>query len=104
VGGALVETRAPGHARAAVEGLPPATLASLDAHVGTLIDAAPPNTLVVVATCHGDTADTRRLQEQAYRRARGLDGLPPWSVAAEAHLAGVREAGMRALVFCRVKQ
>jgi RNA exonuclease 1 len=81
-----------------------ATLASLDAHVGTLIDAAPPNTLVVVATCHGDTADTRRLQEQAYRRARGLDGLPPWSVAAEAHLAGVREAGMRALVFCRVKQ
>lgn len=81
-----------------------ATLAAADRHVGTLVDAAPPNTLIIVATCHGDTADTRRLQEQAYRRARGLDGLPPWSVAAEAHLASVRERGLRGLVFCAVKQ
>lgn len=81
-----------------------AALAAVDRQIGTLIDGALPNTLIVVATLHGDTANTRRLQEQAYRRARGLDGLPPWSVAAEAHLAAVRERGLRGLVFCDVKQ
>ena len=80
------------------------TLRQIDAHLNTLITAAPANTLVVVVTCHGDTAETRRLQEQAWRRAQGLDHLPRWSLQAETHLASVRSAGMRGLCFCGVKQ
>ena len=70
--------------------------------MGALAAACPRGTLLIVATCHGDTADTRRLQEQAYRRARGLDGLPPWSVEGEAHLSRVRERGLQGLLFCRI--
>lgn len=80
------------------------TLRQIDAHLSALITAAPANTLVVVVTCHGDTAETRRLQEQAWRRAQGLDHLPRWSLQAETHLASVRSAGMRGLCFCGVKQ
>ena len=80
------------------------TLRQIDAHLNVLITAAPANTLVVVVTCHGDTAETRRLQEQAWRRAQGLDHLPRWSLQAETHLASVRSAGMRGLCFCGVKQ
>ena len=80
------------------------TLRQIDAHINALITAAPTNTLVVVVTCHGDTAETRRLQEQAWRRAQGLDHLPRWSLQAETHLASVRSAGMRGLCFCGVKQ
>jgi len=79
-----------------------AALAAADARVGALAAACPRGTLLIVATCHGDTADTRRLQEQAYRRARGLDGLPPWSVEGEAHLSRVRERGLQGLLFCRI--
>ena len=81
-----------------------AALSALDAHVDTLHAALPPNTLLIVATCQGDTHDTRRLQQQAYRRAQGLDGLPPWSPACEAHLDRLRERGMQALCFASVKQ
>jgi hypothetical protein len=81
-----------------------AILAGLDEHVARLEAALPANTLLIVATCQGDTHDTRRLQQQAYRRAQGLDGLPPWSPACESHLDGVRERGMQALAFCTVKQ
>jgi len=79
------------------------TLRQIDAQLDALITAAPANTLVVVVTCHGDTAETRRLQEQAWRRAQGLDHLPRWSLQAETHLAAVRSAGMRGLCFCAVK-
>lgn len=80
------------------------TLRQIDAHLSLLIAASPGNTLVVIVTCHGDTAETRRLQEQAWRRAQGLDHLPRWSLQAETHLASVRSAGMRGLCFCGVKQ
>jgi RNA exonuclease 1 len=81
-----------------------AVLAGLDGHLASLEAALPPNTLLIVTTCQGDTHDTRRLQQQAYRRAQGLDGLPPWSPGAEAHLDAVRERGMQALAFCTVKK
>jgi len=79
-------------------------LADLDAHVARLEAALPSNTLLILATCQGDTHDTRRLQQQAYRRAQGLDGLPPWSPGREAHLDRLRERGMQALCFATVKQ
>ena len=80
------------------------TLRQIDAHLSALIAPPPANTLVIIVTCHGDTAETRRLQEQAWRRAQGLDHLPRWSLQSETHLASVRSAGMRGLCFCSVKQ
>lgn len=79
-------------------------LADLDAHVGRLESSLLPNTLLILTTCQGDTHETRRLQQQAYRRAQGLDGLPPWSPGCEAHLDRLRERGMQGLCFARVKQ
>jgi len=112
------EAEGPGGARSpaadeavpAPDAAPPAdpdlasVLTALDAHVDRLYTALPPNTLLIVTTCQGDTHDTRRLQQQAYRRAQGLDGLQAWSPACEAYLDRLREKGMQALCFASVKQ
>ncbi|KAK9820565.1 hypothetical protein WJX72_011714 [[Myrmecia] bisecta] len=79
-------------------------LATIDRQIGELHRALPPNTLLLVVTCQGDTAECRRLQEQKFRRQQGLDGLPPWSTDCEAEFARILAGATRALCFCSVKQ
>jgi RNA exonuclease 1 len=76
----------------------------LDEHVGQLYDALPPNSLLIVATGQGDTAECRRQQELKYRRQNGLDGLPRWSQAAEEEFGELCDRVMRGLCFAAVKQ
>lgn len=80
-----------------------AALASLDASLAQLWEAAPAGTLLVVITGQGDTGYCRYLQEQKWRRQQGLDGQPPWGVECEAHLAAVNDRAMSALCFAAVK-
>ena len=40
-----------------------AHLRALDVHIGSVVDAVAPNTLVLVVTGNGDTAECRRMQE-----------------------------------------
>ena len=44
------------------------------------------------------------LQEQKWRRQQGLDGLPPWTTAAEETLAQAMHDALQGLCFCAVKQ
>ncbi len=76
----------------------------LDAHVGEVYDALPPNSLLIVATGQGDTPECRRQQELKYRRQNGLDGLPRWSQAAEEEFSELCDRVMRGLCFAAVKQ
>jgi len=52
----------------------------------------------------GDTAETRRLRTEKYRRQAGLDGLPPWGVADEARLTRLCKEASEGLCFAVVKQ
>lgn len=80
-------------------------LARLDARVAQVYDAAPPNTLVIVATGVGDSAEAERLTELMCKRQQGLlDGLPPWSVADEDAHAAFLEEQLLGLAFIAVKQ
>ena len=79
-------------------------LKQVDAHVGRVHAALPPNSLLVVATCLGDTPEVRRLRTMAWRRGSRLDGLPSWSETCEAHLDRLRMRASRALCFATVKQ
>ncbi|KAL4421609.1 hypothetical protein ABPG75_010900 [Micractinium tetrahymenae] len=81
-----------------------AALSALDASLAQLWEAAPAGTLLVVVTGQGDTSYSRYLQEQKWRRQQGLDGLPPWGVDCEAHLAAVNDRAMSALCFAAVKR
>ncbi|PSC70139.1 small RNA degrading nuclease 5 [Micractinium conductrix] len=81
-----------------------AALASLDASLQQLWDAAPPGTLLVVVTGQGDTSYSRYLQEHKWRRQQGLGGLQAWSPECEAHLAAVQDRALSALCFAAVKR
>ena len=52
----------------------------------------------------GDTAETRRLRTEKYRRQAGLDGLPTWGVAEEARLTRLCKEASEGLCFAVVKQ
>jgi uncharacterized membrane protein YgcG len=85
---------------------PPALLSrlrELDAAVGSLLAALPPNALLVVATGQGDMAEVRRRQETKIRRQQGLDGLPPWSTSDDAAFGEMLERELMGLCFCAVK-
>lgn len=79
-------------------------LRSLDANIGRIYDALPPNCLMVVATGHGDTAECGRLQELKFRRQQGLDGLPRWSQDAEEQFNDFVSDVLRGLCFAAVKR
>jgi hypothetical protein len=81
-----------------------ATARQLDEHIGKVYDALPANSLLIVATGQGDTAECRRQQELKYRRQNRLDGLPPWSTAAEEQFSELCDEVMRGLCFAAVKQ
>lgn len=51
----------------------------------------------------GDTAETRRMQTSKYRRQAGLDGLPPWTTAADGQLSSACNEASQGLCFCVVK-
>jgi hypothetical protein len=80
------------------------TARQLDEHIGKVYDALPPNSMLIVATGQGDTAECRRQQELKYRRQNRLDGLPPWSQAAEEQFHELCDEVMRGLCFAAVKQ
>ena len=52
----------------------------------------------------GDTAETRRMQTEKYRRQAQLEGLPPWSAAADAAMTRACKEASQGLCFCTVKQ
>ena len=56
--------------------------------------------------CHaqGDTAETRRVRTEKYRRQAGLDDLPVWGVADEARLTRLCKDASEGLCFAVVKQ
>mmetsp|Transcript_18913 Transcript_18913/g.52754 ORF Transcript_18913/g.52754 Transcript_18913/m.52754 type:complete len:651 (+) Transcript_18913:172-2124(+) len=60
-------------------------LEAADRRVGRLWEALPKNSLLVVATGFGDTAEMRRVQESRWRRRQEepLDFLPPWQSSDE---------------------
>lgn len=82
-------------------------LAEIDRLVGDLHAAAPVNSLLLVYTVQGDTAECRRLQQQKWRRQQDppLDGQPPWDAnGEEAVFRAVSSRVTRALCFAVVKQ
>lgn len=82
----------------------PKLLAQLDAHVGRIWDAAPPNTLVMIVTGQGDTAEAERRVQMRIRRQRGLDGLPRWTQADDDEHDAFMEKQVQGLAFLAVKQ
>ncbi|KAK9835492.1 hypothetical protein WJX74_001422 [Apatococcus lobatus] len=78
-------------------------LQRLVGRVKLLVDAAPPNTLLLMTTCQGNTAKCRWLQEQKYKRQQGLEGCEPWTVNDENFLSATNAKMSQAFVFCRVK-
>ena len=78
-------------------------LKHLDQHVREVWEALPHNTLLLVATGQGDTAEVRRQHEMKAKRMARLEGLPTWSTADEAALSLLTEQEMQALCFCAIK-
>lgn len=92
------------HASAALAEPLDAALRALGEQVAAVHAALPPGTLLVVTSGQGDTPYGKHLLGQKYRRQQGLDGLPPWSVECEAHLASVNSTAADALCWATVKQ
>ncbi|GAX82434.1 hypothetical protein CEUSTIGMA_g9862.t1 [Chlamydomonas eustigma] len=78
-------------------------LQRLDDHIGAVYQSMPANTLLVVATGQGDTADCRRMQELKFKRQGRVDGLPAWTLADEEAYAERLNREMQGLCFCSVK-
>jgi hypothetical protein len=71
--------------------------------VGEVWEGLPRNTLLLVSTGQGDTAEVRRQQEMKAKRMARLEGLPVWSTADEAALSLLIDQEMQALCFCAIK-
>jgi hypothetical protein len=81
-----------------------ARLRKLDGQIGEVYSALPSNTLLMVCTGQGDTAEGRRLQELQFKRQGKVDGLPRWTQADEEAFCESNEREVVALCFCSVKQ
>ncbi len=81
-----------------------ARLRKLDGQIGEVYQSLPSNTLLMVCTGQGDTAEGRRLQELQYKRQGKVDGLPKWTQADEEAFCKSNERELLALCFCAVKQ
>lgn len=81
-----------------------ARLRKLDGQIGEVHRALPPNSLLMVCTGQGDTAEGRRLQELQFKRQGKVDGLPRWTQADEEAFCKSNEREVVALCFCSVKQ
>ena len=73
-------------------------LSQADACVASVMDAAPPGTLVLVHTGQGDAAAARRLLEGRMRRKQGLSG-PLWTDTDETALRNALERAQNGLLF-----
>jgi DNA polymerase III epsilon subunit-like protein len=79
-------------------------LSMADTALRVLFTAAPPGTLILVATGQGDGQYVRHVEEQRYRRRQGMgEGLPAWGPDQEAALAGLAAGAQRGLCFVSVK-
>ena len=81
-----------------------AQLRALDDHVGRIHNALPANTLLLLATGQGNTAECRRQQELKYKRQGRVDGLPAWTLRDEDAYAERLNREIQGLCFCHVKQ
>lgn len=81
-----------------------AQLRALDDHVSRIHDALPANTLLLLATGQGDTAECRRQQELKFKRQGRVDGLPAWTLRDEDAYAERLNREIQGLCFCHVKQ
>jgi hypothetical protein len=80
-----------------------ALLQRMDNHVGVIYEAMPSNSMLVIATGQGDTADCRRMMELKFKRQGRVDGLPTWSLEDEEAYAEKMNREMQGLCFCSVK-
>eukprot|EP00873_Tetraselmis_striata_P024787 jgi/Tetstr1/445051/TSEL_032856.t1 len=80
-------------------------LSSCDARIGEVWDGLASNTLLLVATGHGDTAEVQRAEESKWRRSQEepLDGLPRWTAQEDAALQALVGRVTRGLAFAAVK-
>jgi RNA exonuclease 1 len=78
-------------------------LSLADAALVAALEAAPPGTLLLAFSGHGDTAAARRLLESKFRRNQGLSG-GPWGEADEAALTRASDRARNGLLFFTVKE
>lgn len=70
----------------------------------SVYEAAPANTLIMVATGHGDTSLAIQKQSEKARREAELDGLPKWTERDELQWAALAEQVVKGLFFATVKK
>lgn len=78
-------------------------LQQLDTHIGYILSALPVNTLLIVASGEGDTAQCRRMQELKFKRAGRVDGLPDWTLKEEEAYKEAMDREIQGLCWCCVK-
>jgi hypothetical protein len=71
--------------------------------VKQLYAALPADTMLLVATGQGDTAEVRRLQEDKFKRMQRVDGRAPWDDEGEVRLAQATQRAKQAACFVAMK-
>lgn len=65
--------------------------------------ALPVDTMLLVTTGQGDTAEVRRLQEHKFKRVQRVDGRAAWDDDGEARLAEATQRAKQAACFVAMK-
>lgn len=79
-------------------------LRSLDGYINDVFASLPANTLLMVVTGAGDTAECRRQQEVKFKRQGRVDGLPMWTLKDEESYVDLLNREIQGLCFCHIKQ
>ena len=79
-------------------------LRALDIHIGSVLKSLPDNSLLIVATGCGDTAECRRQQEVKFKRQGRVDGLPAWTLKDEDDYVELLNREIQGLCFCHIKK